>query len=844
MNLSPQKDGKRLKYLLDLMSDPACYFNEFGELEFANDAAMQALGIKYESTEKLTFCDVAESGEMSFQQVIEGIRSGMMSGHMQGHDKCKCNKLSLSLWPFEETAGHFAAFCVLDMMETKGREILLEHVFKDAVDAMLILDARTHTVLDQNNEATRLTGYVPGELKGRLYTALFSKKDAAVLHIESLTEGQRTTLSQVCMCRKSGSCVPVEASALLIRVADRRYIIMTMHDVTERNRREAEINKKNNELSALNYLSATVNSSLDLKTILERSIHKACEVTGMHIGCIFLLDSSKGKLVPSSCAGISTNAFRSIDAIDVNECFEGQSVAKGKPVIVEDFSACPTGMCMRICGEARSFICIPIIFQGIVIGAMSLISKEQKHFTTDDIRLFSSIANTIGIAINNAFYVERLKAQSDENARLAEGMRKRNEELRRVYEILRKISQSIDLDTTMKAIVDNVPYITKLPYCMIFLLDPWAKQIVAVKLTEKEEKKFGKLKFDIKDLVASRIAIMERRALFIEDAPGFENISKRIVDLLGMKSAIVMPLIARGRVLGVMWLYSSEKHVTFDEDDRRSALALSDQAAIAIDNARLFKELEVSYEKLKDMDKVKMEFFTLISHEMRNPLAVIKGFAELLYDGALGPINDAQKERLSKIIENIDRMTDMVGKMSDISALERKKYAVEKVPVALSDAIGSVIDSIGFLVKEKGIQLNVDIPAGLPLVDIDRDKIEEVLLNLINNAVKYTSAGGKIFINARDRESDILISVTDTGIGIPKNDLDKIFSGFYHAGYKLSYEYKGPGLGLAISKKIVESHGGHIWVESEVGKGSTFYFTIPKNIEKLATEKSTASNPK
>jgi signal transduction histidine kinase len=267
-----------------------------------------------------------------------------------------------------------------------------------------------------------------------------------------------------------------------------------------------------------------------------------------------------------------------------------------------------------------------------------------------------------------------------------------------------------------------------------------------------------------------------------------------------------------------------------------NAAALSaDQAAAIIDNARVFKELEDSYEKLKDLDRTKMEFFTLISHELRNPLAVIKGFSELLYDGTLGPVTDKQREKLQRIRENVDRLTDIVGKMSDISSFESRRYAVDKALFALSDMVGELADTIRFLFTNKRITLEVNIPPGLPLVEADRKKIEQVLLNLLNNALKYTPDGGKVTITLKDRNSDVLVSVHDTGIGIPKKDLDKIFSGFYHSGYKLSYEYKGPGLGLAISRKFVEGHGGSIWARSEVGKGSTFYFTIPKKgIKKAA----------
>ena len=441
--------------------------------------------------------------------------------------------------------------------------------------------------------------------------------------------------------------------------------------------------------------------------------------------------------------------------------------------------------------------------------------------------------------------VKYLKAQAIDNARLMESMRKRNDELKRVYEIQRRITQSIDLEETMESIVESAPYITKLPYCVIFLMDPSNEQIISVKATEPVATRFGKLKFNMRDLVASRIAMKERRPLFIEDAPHFKNIAQYVVKLLDMKSVVVLPLIARNRVLGIMWLYGTGEIVHFDSDDVRSAVALSDQAAIIIDNARLFKELEDSYEKLKDLDDMKMEFFTLISHELRNPLAVIKGFAELLYDGLLGPVNEKQKERLMKIMESVDKLTDMVGKMSDISTLETRHYPIDRMPTSLNELVNGVVHSVEFISKGKHVDVRVDVPMGLPLVPLDRAKIEQVLLNLINNAIKYTPSGGQIFVDAVDRDRDIMVSIKDTGIGIPKKDLDKIFTGFYHAGYKLSYEYKGPGLGLAISKKIIESHGGHIWAESEEGKGSTFYFTLPKSIPEdltTQTEAKTQSN--
>jgi signal transduction histidine kinase len=523
--------------------------------------------------------------------------------------------------------------------------------------------------------------------------------------------------------------------------------------------------------------------------------------------CIILLSDAGGEwkvtagcrasLSPGRMLRISGTAMVAVDSISPAEAHEGDLGLSGF--------------------EGTDFLCVPLVSHRRTAGLAVLYSAGRRiDIPTDTKELLIMMGVQGAHAIDEFNYKQELQ--------------KRTDELRRVYEIQRRITSTIDLDKATESIVENAPYITRFQYCLIYLLDPNERWIVSVRAPESVEKKFGRLKFNLDELVASRIAMEERKPLFIEDARTYENISKRIVSLLGICSGIVLPLISRGRVLGVMWLYTTDRKVHFDENDRRSATALADQAAGVIDTARIHKELEESYEKLKDLDRTKMEFFTLISHELRNPLAIIKGYAELLYDGTLGPVNDKQKDKLARIRGNVDKLADMVGKMSEISSLESRKYTVDRVPVSLGDMAGEIAETMGFLFKNKRIALNVDIPENLPLVEVDRKKMEQVLLNLLNNALKYTPEGGHVTITAEDRPTDILVSVWDTGIGIPQKDLDKIFSGFYHSGYKLSYEYKGPGLGLAISRKIIEGHGGRIWAKSEVGKGSTFYFTIPKRI--------------
>lgn len=414
-----------------------------------------------------------------------------------------------------------------------------------------------------------------------------------------------------------------------------------------------------------------------------------------------------------------------------------------------------------------------------------------------------------------------------------EGEQRQAEDMRLIYDLLRKITQSINLDETMDSIVKSMPVLLRLDNCIILLLH--GREITSIKATEYVEKLFGQLRFNIDDLIATREAIDKKRTVVINDAKNNPNISQRLVEMFNSSAVMVLPLIARDRTLGVMWLSDSTVGRRFTELEIEDANLISGQAAIAIDNAMLFqqlsqanRQLEESYERLKSLDRMKMEFFTLLSHELRTPLTTIKGYADLLEDGVLGPLNEDQRDKLAKISAGVDRLTKIVDNLSDLSSIASRKYTMDILPVSLNDLIGEVVRGIAFLAERKKINLSWDVPADLPMVNVDRARISQVVLNIVNNAIKYTPPGGSVTIRAKDEADHVIVSVHDTGIGIPKKDLENIFSGFFHAGYKLSYEYKGAGLGLALSKGIIESHGGRIWAESEVGKGSTFYFTLPK----------------
>ncbi|MCD1295962.1 hypothetical protein CUJ83_13245 [Methanocella sp. CWC-04] len=988
---------KQFEDIFEHSAGPVFIFNELEELVYHNLSGKSLLDTSGKI--KPVFAEIIDVENKSLKEIVENLRSGYMANPVESNvmTPTGISNYYMDIWPAKYGRETFYV-CYLNASRKECPDVIsraCESFYNESSDAMLIIDCENYTFINVNKRVEDLCGHPSGDLKGKSMESLYPPDDTEKLiqTFKRLIESGGSGRDRVYMKINKGKVKLVEITSKKMSLNGRDVIIALVTDISELENAAVIIKRRNNELSALNDISATINSTLDLDVVLESSLNRSCEVTGMQGGCIYLLDKDTGKFTPSSCMNMDISILLPIDEIDMLKCIDKPALRGGSPVVVDTSEY--SGEACRSLLEAgiRTVIYVPIIFQGQLLGIMNLAEKSVRHFTEEDLTFFTSIANTIGIAINNARYVKDVSsqakkfsllfkttgiltstldleevlelfaknaaevagtetcavyfldkkrnrlnikavygtgpeevgellenallssgiisdvietksskvvedtsadpelshvfldkydirsflctplvyhkdvtgvillftrgkqqefssgaidvienladqaAQAIENAKLVDDLRKRNDELRRVFDIQRKITQSINIGDTLNVIVENVPYLIKLPYCVIFLIDEEHQEITSVKATKAVEMKHGKLKFRMDELVASRIAMDEMRPLVIENARDFPKIARPIVDLLDMKSTIILPLIARGKKLGVMWLYTDEKPVIFEDEDVRRAIALSDQAAVSIDNARLFRELssandqlESSYEKLKDLDKMKMEFFTLISHELRTPLTTIKGFTELLHDGLLGPINEKQRDKLDKIKHNVDKLSDVVTSLSDLSSITSKKYSITMLPMALDELIREVVRSISFLVEEKKIKLSVDVPVNLPLINADREKIQQVLLNIINNAIKYTPPGGEIAIKAEDRENDILVSIRDTGIGIPKSDLEKIFTGFYHSGYKLSYEYKGMGLGLALSKGIIESHGGRIWAESELGKWSTFYFTLPKYV--------------
>ena len=297
----------------------------------------------------------------------------------------------------------------------------------------------------------------------------------------------------------------------------------------------------------------------------------------------------------------------------------------------------------------------------------------------------------------------------------------------------------------------------------------------------------------------------------------------------GFRKFVAAPLVAEGKVLGAIIGVSRESWI--EPEAIRTFEGFADQAALAMDNAMLIAELKKKNIELERVSRVKSEFLATMSHELRTPLTAIIGFSELLLEEVMGNLSVDQKESLQEILANGENLLQLINGLLDLAKIESGKMELSVEAISIKDLVERVQKTISSLLHKKGHILEVQIQENFPIVYADERKIQQVLLNLLSNAIKFTPAGGTIRIAVEylgdSHSGEFKVTLSDTGVGIRKKDLNHIFESFQQADSSYTREYQGTGLGLALVKQFVEMHGGKIFVESELGRGSKFVFVIP-----------------
>lgn len=334
-----------------------------------------------------------------------------------------------------------------------------------------------------------------------------------------------------------------------------------------------------------------------------------------------------------------------------------------------------------------------------------------------------------------------------------------------------------------------------------------------------------------------------------------------ITPLFETEHFILSPLLTQRGLTGLLFFGNRYQAAPVTEGDEELINILSSQLGQSLENTQLFdqvyrssqmletkvhertKELSQTLKTLEEISKKKTEFISAVSHELRTPLTSIKGYASILMTGKVGEIPDAVKERLARINTHSDNLVKLINDLLDISRIESGRVEMTPTLLPLKPMLDNVADLLMPQLRDKNVTLRQVVPTDAPEAEIDKSQYERVFINLISNAIKFTPSGGTITVSLHinwDRQ-EILFDIADTGIGISKENLSKIFDEFFRVDNEINIIAKGTGLGLALAKNIVEAHYGRMWVTSEVNVGTTFHFTLPFTHKPKETKRSKIS---
>jgi K+-sensing histidine kinase KdpD len=409
-----------------------------------------------------------------------------------------------------------------------------------------------------------------------------------------------------------------------------------------------------------------------------------------------------------------------------------------------------------------------------------------------------------------------------ENRELVEELERHNRITNTLLNVSQAVSQSLDLQEIIDAALDKVTHSTGLEANFIYLGDNERLTLkghhgLSRRIVQAMPKELGK-----DSGVIGRV-FGEAKAEIIEELSNYKESDLAFLMNAGYHSFAGVPLAILGESIGVLGATTSFANY-FSANNIELLIGISREIAIAVRNAQLYEEAS-SAKALRELDSMRTEFLANVSHELRTPLAVIKGSANSLLQPDVIFDEETRRDFLSSIDKDADTLTRLVDDLLMMSRLEAEALEVSKKPHKLTEIIDSVKDRLDKLTAKH--HLIIDIPVGAPPVSIDDHRIGEVLTNLVENAVKFSEDNTTISIEAKLNGKEVIMSVADEGIGIPPEIHQKIFERFFQGDGRKTGRRKGTGLGLAICRGIVEAHGGKIWVESELSKGTRFSFSLP-----------------
>ncbi len=577
-----------------------------------------------------------------------------------------------------------------------------------------------------------------------------------------------------------------------------------------------ETERRAKQLSTLNEITQQLTSTLEHEPLLQNILESAVQILDCEAGTLFMVDEDTDELVFTVTVGPAASDLIG-KRIPAGKGIVGKAVETRSPVVenntrkAKDWSESTAKSTDEKTGfDTQALLAVPLQVKGTVIGVVEVINKKDGlPFVSGDENLLTAFAGQAAVAVENA----RLYTLTDQelNARV--------EELSIMQRIDRELNASLETDRAMTTTLEWAMRRSKADAGLIGNLSEEGIYIMAQEGYENqlEYYKDKALPLELPAMIdASESGQPETHQLTPTEQGGL---------LPGTRTQIAVPLRRETKVVGLILLESVEK----TEVDIDFLSRLSDHAAIAIANAQLYAEVEAA-------NIAKSDFVSFVAHELKNPMTSIKGYTELLAAGAVGAVSESQANFLQTIRSNVIRMSTLVSDLNDNSKIEVGRLRMDFAPVAISEIVGNAVRSTDKQIAEKKQTVSLEVSENLPKIWADATRVEQVLVNFVSNSYKYTQEEGHIIIGAEEALNQwdpegapkvIHIWVKDNGIGMTEEDQAKVFTKFFRSEDEKAREAPGTGLGLNITKSLIEMQGGRAWFESKFREGSTFHFTVP-----------------
>jgi signal transduction histidine kinase/HAMP domain-containing protein len=602
------------------------------------------------------------------------------------------------------------------------------------------------------------------------------------------------------------------------------------HKVLERTQELSETVERQTAIAEM--LRAMAKSVTNLPDLLDAMIANAVRLAHAKGGVIRLYDEQG--LLPF-VAHHRDDGTRSFDLRTValrtdEESATTKAIQERKPAHIRDIRKEPyyRGPLDEIPG--RTILAVPMLHEGVPIGAIVIFRDVVEPFSDRQIELVTTFADQAVIAIQNVNLFRELQTLTTDLARSVE-------ELKALGEVSQAVNSSLDLRTVLTSVVSHAVRLSGSDNGGIYEYDERTQELLlraTNNLSSELIEAIEEVRIPLNDTVVGK-TIANREPIQIADILVETDYRfGEILERMGTRALLGVPLMREKTVVGAL-IVGRKVPGQFPKEIVDLLQTYATQSVLAIQNARLFRDiqeqryqLEFANERLKDLDKLKSAFLSNVSHELRTPLAAVKSLIVNMLDGVTGPLNDKQVRYVTGIKESTERLTRLINDLLDLSVIEKGRTELKPAHFCLTKLLDEVANHLRPTAENKLIRLEGPPANEAVTVWADRDKIAQVLTNLIGNAVKFTSSHGQVNVSVhKNGAAWVEVSVADTGPGIAPDEKNKIFDEFYQVRQSDKKKSRGVGLGLAISRKLVEMHGGKIWVESVVGKGSTFSFTVP-----------------